>query len=393
MKYLKEFENHSLYSAFTDTDEFIKPNVSICVRENDVHYNPLTDADRYLTFTAQEDTTFTFTPKNGNVVSFSTDGGNTWTEGNSVEVGNRGMVMWRGSTSPVAGDGVGSFGSSGNFVVQGNVMSLLYGDGFRGQKSLTGKDYAFYGLFTVNDRLISAERLCLPATDLSECCYDSMFSYCTNLVSAPKLPSAELSEKCYQSMFLGCSSLVEAPELPAETLSDWCYADMFSGCTSLSSAPELPATELADYCYYRMFEGCTGIIMPPELPVTELADWCYAGMFYGCTSLTRAPELPATTLTKRCYSYMLGRCTSLITAPDLIATDLATECYYFMFEGSSSLNYIKAMFTTAPGKGYTSHWVDGVASIGTFVKNSAATWTLTGINGIPSGWAVETESE
>jgi hypothetical protein len=34
-------------------------------------------------------------------------------------------------------------------------------------------------------------------------------------------------------------------------------------------------------------------------------------------------------------------------------------------------------------------WVDGVASSGTFVKNSEATWYVTGDNGIPEGWTIE----
>ena len=46
------------------------------------------------------------------------------------------------------------------------------------------------------------------------------------------------------------------------------------------------------------------------------------------------------------------------------------------------------MFTTTPSSSYTSYWVDGVASSGTFVKNKNATWNVTGYDGIPSGWAV-----
>ena len=62
-----------------------------------------------------------------------------------------------------------------------------------------------------------------------------------------------------------------------------------------------------------------------------------------------------------------------------------------MFRDCSSLNYIKAMFTTTPSTTYTSSWVSGVASTGTFVKNVAAKWDVTGVNGIPSGWDVVTE--
>ena len=61
-----------------------------------------------------------------------------------------------------------------------------------------------------------------------------------------------------------------------------------------------------------------------------------------------------------------------------------------MFYNCRSLNYIKAMFTTTPGYSYTSSWVTNVASSGTFVKNSAAAWNVSGNNGIPSNWTVET---
>ena len=48
------------------------------------------------------------------------------------------------------------------------------------------------------------------------------------------------------------------------------------------------------------------------------------------------------------------------------------------------------MFKTTPSTAYTNSWVRGVASSGTFVKNVAATWNVTGVHGIPEGWTVET---
>jgi len=63
-----------------------------------------------------------------------------------------------------------------------------------------------------------------------------------------------------------------------------------------------------------------------------------------------------------------------------------------MFYGCTNLNYIKAMFTTTPSIAYTNGWVNGVSTTGTFVKNSAATWNVTGVNGIPTGWTIETTS-
>jgi hypothetical protein len=63
-----------------------------------------------------------------------------------------------------------------------------------------------------------------------------------------------------------------------------------------------------------------------------------------------------------------------------------------MFDGCTSLNYIKAMFTTTPGPDYTNFWVTDIAASGTFVKNSAAQWDVSGVHGIPTGWTVQTAS-
>ncbi|MEE3440544.1 MAG: hypothetical protein VZR07_11400, partial [Ruminococcus sp.] len=267
-------------------------------------------ADEYLTFVALEDGTFKLS---NNAVSYSLDNGETWTEltanteSPTVTTGNK--IMWKGEITP-SSNGIGTFSATGNFDVQGNIMSLLYGDNYKGKTDLTGKNIAFYYLFRNNTKVVNVKNLSLPAT----------------------------------------------------TLANYCYNGMFSGCTSLTSAPVLPATTLANYCYYTMFNGCTSLTSAPVLPATTLAQSCYTGMFKGCTSLTSAPELPATTLADNSYSGM--------------------------FFGCTSLNYIKAMFTTSPSSSYTENWVSGVAATGTFVKNSAATWDVTGVNGIPSGWTV-----
>ena len=61
-----------------------------------------------------------------------------------------------------------------------------------------------------------------------------------------------------------------------------------------------------------------------------------------------------------------------------------------MFINCSKLNYVKALFTDIPAEGCTNGWLSHVAETGTFVKNSAATWDVTGVNGIPYGWTVQT---
>lgn len=40
-KYIKLFNNHTQYETFMGSDELMLPNVSHCIEENEVHYNPL----------------------------------------------------------------------------------------------------------------------------------------------------------------------------------------------------------------------------------------------------------------------------------------------------------------------------------------------------------------
>ena len=176
--------------------------------------------------------------------------------------------------------------------------------------------------------------------------------------------------------------------------SSYTFLKLFNGNTKLVNAKDLilPATALTDHCYTSMFGSCDALTTAPQLPATTLAKYCYTGMFYSCDALTTAPELPATTLAEGCYYGMFESCYALTTAPELPATTLAKYCYDKMFYNSYKLNYIKAMFTTTPSSAYTLNWVDGVSSRGTFVKNSAATWNVTGTYGIPSGWTVQTAS-
>jgi len=287
----------------------------------------------------------------------------------------------------------------------------------------------------------------LPATTLASYCYAGMFSRCTKLKAMPQLPATTLASTCYSTMFLGCTSLTGTCELPAITAATSSYNQMFNGCTSLTAAPNISATTLSGYSCSNMFanctalkttqtnllfstlsggsecrgmfSGCTSLVVAPQISSStrarsssfqEMFSMCtslttaptyvgtpysglsHNGMFYGCTSLTSPPQLPSTSLKSNCYAGMFYGCTSLTTAPVLPAKTLVTDCYYQMFYGCSSLNYIKAMFTSTPSTSYTNSWVSGVASSGTYVKNSSASYTTRGINAIPSGWTLQKAS-
>ena len=42
-KYIKKFDTHSDYEDFIETEDYIEPNVSYCVDDVEVHYNPIPD--------------------------------------------------------------------------------------------------------------------------------------------------------------------------------------------------------------------------------------------------------------------------------------------------------------------------------------------------------------
>ena len=299
--------------------------------------DPLENPENYLTFEVVS---------NAMRISFSNNcqyslGTNEWFDlepGELTPMVEKGRKIYFKATGlvPNSSIGIGNFTIIGKCNLSGNCNSMLFGDDAETNLSLSGKSYAFYKLFYNCSTIIDASKLILPATTLDRSCYNCMFEGCTSLVTAPKLPVTNLALYCYGGMFQNCTSLVTAPKLPATTLNTGCYNHMFQNCSSLVSAPELPATKLAANCYEYMF--------------------------YGCSSLTQAPELPATTLVANCYEYMFAWCTKL--------------------------NYIKALFTTTPSTSYTSYWVYKVSSTGTFVKNVDATWHVTGVDGIPSGWTI-----
>ena len=117
----------------------------------------------------------------------------------------------------------------------GNVMSLLKGkDGLEGATAIEAKN-AFYGLFAGADKLVNNDErlLVLPATTLTEGCYQDMFNGCKGIEKAPELPAPTLVKDCYQEMFAGCSKLKKisigaTATADGTTLSD-CTGGMLTG--------------------------------------------------------------------------------------------------------------------------------------------------------------------
>lgn len=411
MEHIKLFNTHTSYIEYASGGDMLRPNVIHCLEENEVHYRPSIEVE-YLTFIPLEDGTFSF---NKSGMQYSLDEGETWktleasTSTENVSVGTK--VLWKASGLTITEtEGIGRFSSSGQFDIRGNIMSLVNGDDFVDTNEISANQ--FRTIFS-GTSVVDSSKLLLPSTTLTESCYRIMFAYCTSLTRTPRLIATTLAPNCYRSMFHGCESLIDAPQLPPTTLADYCYVNMFRECKSLTTAPELLATTLAQGCYASMFDTCTSLMVAPELPAMTLANNCYNKMFCDCTKLTIppklpslemknscynsmflrcvnlkvCPKLPAMTLAEKCYASMFEGCASITIAPDLLALVLSYDCYWLMFAECRNLSYVKMMATDISANGLD-YWLRGVSQTGTFIKNSAATWT----GNVPSGWKIETAS-
>ena len=422
-------------------DTLLYPHSTPTVKD---YFRLIAKGDGYFTF-------FSTGAASANTLSYSLDSGTTWNtlvnSGTTPYLDAGDAIMWKGSNLVVSNNGIGKFSASTRFDVEGNVMSLIYGDDFETATTITDVGQ-FRSLFDSSTNVINASGLTLPATTISQDAYRSMFYGCSGLTTAPALPATTLGESCYKYMFRDCKSLTTAPALPATNLEQSCYANMFQGCTSLTGVPSnyLSATTVKQQCYENMFSGCTSFASLPDLPSTKMEQSCYKGMFYGCTSLTSVPSnylpattmetecywamfqlctgitsavsvLPATTLKQGCYCNMFSRCTSLVTPPVISATTVASACCYNMFYSGTSLttttSYMLPARTLLPDcyrqmfyycskvdkitclatsnintKNSTNNWVKGVKSSGTFTRANASVSWPSGNNGRPSSWTL-----
>lgn len=216
MEYLKLFENHSQYEDFIETKDFIKPNVSYCIEQEEVHYNPfIRDYSKdYLTIKALSDGTLGFNPRDINSFEYSLDGGQTWNTATAAEAGpffevtlSRGdEVCFKKEPSRASSQRYyGNFYSTCQFEVYGNILSMVYGTGFVGATTISSA--LLGGIFAGCTGLVNAKNLVLAATTLAGGCYNSMFYGCTSLTTAPELPATTLVQECYARMFRGCTNL------------------------------------------------------------------------------------------------------------------------------------------------------------------------------------------
>ena len=145
--------------------------------------------------------------------------------------------------------------------------------------------------------------------------YMNMFQNCTGLTTLPSNLitfnpyRTQGSYLCYR-MFQNCTGLTTLPYnlLPATTLTDSCYNGMFKGCTRLTTIPKLPATTLTDSCYYEMFNGCSSLVETPAgwyLPAQTIKNKSCYNMFRDCSKLQKMAVAYSGTIAASNWEYFL----------------------------------------------------------------------------------------
>ena len=327
----------------------------------------------YLCFTALDDNTqFTFTKYinllNTNLpsISYSMDGGDTWTEVAMSGSGNEdivttpavnagGKVLWKAEAArfALAPDKYSTFTANGRFNVSGNIMSLLYGDNHYDKTDTRAYTYTFGSLFRDSTNLIDASQL--------------------------KLPTGHLNAADLLGLFRGCTGLVHGAPLYAPNIPDSCCYWMYYGCTSMTEMPTIAATSMikdngdpANYGLYYAFYGCSNMEGEVKLNIVgEVAQQVLDACFSNCSKITSADLA---------FNGALGK-----------------MALRGAFVGCTSLSHVKCLATSfyddgTAANGSLYNWMNNVSSTGVFVQAEGMQWPQ-GKSGIPTGWLAYDEGE
>ena len=208
MRYLKSFPNDAAIQTAVDSKELGKPYVALNESAGTIDWDSKEPdyTKMYMTVEALESGDF-YVRKSG--IGYSVNGGawETTTGATTLSLNQGDAVRFKKNTYTEShGNQIDFTGNTISFVVYGNVESMEYGDEFVGKNTIKYQE-CFRGLFFNCSGLTDASNLILPALTLKERCYQTMFTNCIKLTTAPELPATTLAGYCYQTMFSGCVKL------------------------------------------------------------------------------------------------------------------------------------------------------------------------------------------
>ena len=297
-KYIKKFTNHSQYESFTGTSEFILPNVSLCVYEDDVHYNPYVEPQETRivakfnvtdttnpTRIAKAITSFTAIEIDGveqpSVVSaytFSTTGEHTvkYTLLDITNIGDNAFTNCSGLTNIIIPDNVTSIGE-GAFWCCSGLTSCTIGSGVTSIGS-----YAFYSATSLTSIVIPDS-----VTSIGR----EGFRYCSGLTSCTIGSGITTINS---NAFSGCTNINNI-SVNSHTIERW-FRDSYS-VSSLTLGNNVAIIGSSAFTSFKI----TSVSIPSG--VTSIGN----KSFYFCTGLTSI-NIPdsVTSIGERAFEYCSG---------------------------------------------------------------------------------------
>ena len=349
MKFLKKFSQHADYTSYMASNQKVFPNVSYCVDNNDVHYNPWTDPRVIAKFnvsstseaTKLSDNASLFTeieidgvvqPSVVSSYTFDTTGEHTvkYTLVNPTTIGNSAFYNCSGLTSITIPNSVTSIGNSaferctgltGTLTIP-NSVTTIGGYAFLYCPSLTGTLTIPNSVTTIGEGAFwycgGLTSITIP-NSVTTIGYN-VFSDCTNLTSIT-IPNSVTS--IAESAFSSCTSL--------ESIT------VDSGNSVYDSRDNCNA--IIETATNTLIQGCANTSIPNN--IISIAD----GAFCYCTGFTSI-NIP-NSVTAICDSAFMS-CSNLtsITIPDSV-----TSIGDYAFYDCSSLTTITIQATTPPTLG------------------------------------------
>lgn len=204
-RFIKSFQNDAAIQAAVDDKSLGHPYVALDDQLHRIDWNgkeePTDYSKMYLTIEALSGGTFYVRDAN---IGYSVNGA-AW----ETTTGVTELSLNQGDTVRFKGTTGGKYLFSGNtlaFNAYGNIESLEYGDNFSGATTIKNVA-AFNRCFSGCTSLTDVQNLLLPATSLTNNCYNTMFGGCRSIATAPELPASIIPFQGYSSMFLNCTSL------------------------------------------------------------------------------------------------------------------------------------------------------------------------------------------
>ena len=171
-----------------------------------------------------------------------------------------------------------------------------------------------------------------------------MFSSCSSLKSIPNISQWKTDKITdLSSLFSGCSSLVSLPDISKwKTSKVTNMNNLFSKCSSLKSLPDISKWDVKNVSNMNnLFSDCSSLKTLPKISNWNTQNvFNITRMFYNCQSLTSLPDISKWNVSKLEHiNSLFEGCSSLKELPDLSRWKMDNvKSLFSVFSGCSSLS-------------------------------------------------------